>query len=540
MSQLYYQLFYRFKSTIFRSQKLKDWLKKSSPTGKPTLLTNPVEEQFQRLNILPPDTFSFQNKTQKLAGNWFPKEQDLLWQFHLHYFDFLSEAVDTEVKAALIMQWIDEVPARHAIAWHPYPTSKRICNWIWFYSRERQNLEKSFRAQIRDSLYDQLSHLRNNLEFHLLGNHLIENLKALIVGGCFFDRYWTVRKGLLLLERELFEQLEDDGGHFERSPMYHLIVLEALYASARALVESEREVPLWLKEGIHRMARYGDIIFYQNHFPLLNDSSEEVAPPYALLRGELQKMDLVTDPYIPHTLEHLKSTGLVVYNSDPLALYFDVGPIGPDYLPGHAHNDTLGVLLYYQGEPILTDSGIYEYKEGEWRHYFRSARAHNVVLIDNEEPNDIWKSFRVGYRGGPFDVSVDDTEFAANDSAYKRLRIFWRRKVKVLEHNSGVEIEDLLVNSGKPRTCEWNFHLAPGCTFEGHSTDRKVTVRAPSSLLTIELAQGDLQLEQCSSWYSDEFGKKIERPCLRASSSFPLGELRSRFRFTFEATPKAL
>jgi len=35
-------------------------------------------------------------------------------------------------------------------------------------------------------------------------------------------------KGLSILAREVPEQVLDDGGHFERSPMYHSIILEDL------------------------------------------------------------------------------------------------------------------------------------------------------------------------------------------------------------------------------------------------------------------------------------------------------------------------
>ena len=38
----------------------------------------------------------------------------------------------------------------------------------------------------------------------------------------------SLRKGKKLLLRELKEQVLNDGMHYERSPMYHLIILERL------------------------------------------------------------------------------------------------------------------------------------------------------------------------------------------------------------------------------------------------------------------------------------------------------------------------
>jgi uncharacterized heparinase superfamily protein len=80
-----------------------------------------------------------------------------------------------------------------------------------------------------DSLAVQVRWLRRRLEWHLLSNHLFANAKALMFGGAFFDGPeagdWR-EGGLRILAREVPEQVLPDGGHFERSPMYHAILLE--------------------------------------------------------------------------------------------------------------------------------------------------------------------------------------------------------------------------------------------------------------------------------------------------------------------------
>src|SRR5207253_4210622 len=69
------------------------------------------------------------------------------------------------------------------------------------------------------------------LEYHLLGNHLLANAKALVFAGAFFSgpeagRWLHI--GLKLLDSEMREQFLADGGHFERSPMYHSMLIEDL------------------------------------------------------------------------------------------------------------------------------------------------------------------------------------------------------------------------------------------------------------------------------------------------------------------------
>src|SRR5439155_3503852 len=70
--------------------------------------------------------------------------------------------------------------------------------------------------------------LRGRLEHHLLGNHLWANAKALVFAGAWFEGAEAERwldTGVRLLRREFAEQILADGGHFERSPMYHAIAL---------------------------------------------------------------------------------------------------------------------------------------------------------------------------------------------------------------------------------------------------------------------------------------------------------------------------
>ena len=44
-------------------------------------------------------------------------------------------------------------------------------------------------------------------------------------------------------------------------------------------------------------------------------------------------------------IEHLRQSGYVSVNRGPWSLIFDVANVGPDYIPGHAHADTLAFEL---------------------------------------------------------------------------------------------------------------------------------------------------------------------------------------------------
>jgi len=67
-------------------------------------------------------------------------------------------------------------------ALEPFPISLRGINWIKFL------ISHNIKEQtIGDSLYAQYSILLDYLEYHLLGNHLLENGFSLLFGSYYFQ-----------------------------------------------------------------------------------------------------------------------------------------------------------------------------------------------------------------------------------------------------------------------------------------------------------------------------------------------------------------
>ena len=112
---------------------------------------------------------------------------------------------------------------KNPIILHPYPTSLRIINTAKFISK--WDIKEDW---LYNELVSDLKFLSGRLEYHLLANHLLENAFALYIGGLITDQKEITQKGKKLLIRELKEQILNDGMHYERSPMYHVIILERL------------------------------------------------------------------------------------------------------------------------------------------------------------------------------------------------------------------------------------------------------------------------------------------------------------------------
>ena len=135
------------------------------------------------------------------------------------------------------------------------------------------------------SLSLQAKILSQKLETHLLGNHLFANGKALLFAGLFFDGeadHW-LSKSLRIFDREIDEQILNDGGNFELTPMYHAIMVADLL-DIISLIETYKDprcltLNLKCRELAPKMLRWlsymshldGDISFF-------NDSAIGIAP----------------------------------------------------------------------------------------------------------------------------------------------------------------------------------------------------------------------------------------------------------------------
>jgi hypothetical protein len=169
-----------------------------------------------------------------------------------------------------------------------------------------------------------------------------------------------------------------DGGHYERSPTYHLVVLRDLLE-----VQAAANVP-WLAGPIERMRGFAAALRRPDGAPaLFNDGAIELAPA----------LDL---PIASDGLAVFPDTGYAVVRSGGLWLAFDCGAVAPPFLPAHAHADALSVQLWWQGRPVLVDSGTSTYEPGAERDRLRSTAAHSTVTVDGGSQFEPWRAFRAG------------------------------------------------------------------------------------------------------------------------------------------------
>lgn len=338
--------------------------------------------------------------------NWANPDKTHLWNFNLHYLEFLIPLAAEYRRTQDIRcyecfrdycrSWIADNSEGTGDGWHPYTISLRLTNlWICMdgFGEIFQKDEKFFR-ELNDSMYAQYLHLQKKPELHLLGNHYFENLKAVMLGALYFGEPGIYETYKRKFRGEIQEQILPDGVHYERSMMYHKIILEDVMRAAKAVRISD--APLY-KELLTVIGKMADAMHSiegdMGHTPLFNDSGDNVARPYSALTAALKEEFGI----LPVKKNAFPDAGYCCLESGGVKIVMDAGEIAPDYMPGHGHCDGLSFELSRNGSPVFVNSGTGQY-QGPLRSHFRSTAAHNTVVIDGEEQSECWGEHRVAGR----------------------------------------------------------------------------------------------------------------------------------------------
>ena len=380
----------------------------SKRNTKSELVNQWIQSARRSQRMIGENTFNLLNETHSITkSDWNNSEWTKLWLYNLHYFDDLT-ALESNQRIdwhhALIDRWINENKIGKGCGWEPYPTSLRIVNWIKW-TLNGNSLEDHW----INSLEIQARFLSQNLEKHLLGNHIFANAKALMFAGLFFDGNEAKRwydKGCKLLERELPEQVLSDGSNFELSTMYHVIFLEDLLDLVNIHRTFKHKLPDGLEERVKPMFSWllamchpdGEISFF-------NDAALGITPSVKEIQDYGQRLNffgLLNDVSGKFLLTRLEASGYSRVELDNLVALIDRSNIGPDYLPAHAHADTLSFELSLFGKRVIVNSGTSVYGKSQERQYQRSTVSHSTVVIDGENSSEVWNGFRVARRAKVF------------------------------------------------------------------------------------------------------------------------------------------
>ncbi len=431
------QVFYRLKYVLYP--------RKPGIGLQEKLTLTPLPERVEDLLVkdiyTPPGTFNLLNIRKDYDGemDWNDGGQGKLWLYHLCAMDYLNqEGMTRDVGLSLMDSLRGYSGLKEGM--ESWPLSLRLMNIVRFVIRHKID-----NPEINGWIKVQYDYLGRHIEWHLMANHLLENLFALTTVSILLrEEHAAIRYGTLL-HKQLKEQILADGGHFERSPMYHAVILNRILDLYNLqLSNSGHPSPLAqsiLKDYAERMLGWLEQMTMPDgtwaHF---QDSTGDVAPMTKELVSYSARLG-ICPRLIP-----LGASGYRRYEKEgSYVLLIDAGDILAKYQPGHAHCSMLSFVLYLGTRPLIVDTGISSYEMEKYRSFERSTLAHNTVQIDDREQSEIWASFRMGRRAKMLQIVEKDGEFTGEMIGYGRGKIGHTRRF-ILE-DGALTIVDTL--SGK-------------------------------------------------------------------------------------------
>jgi uncharacterized heparinase superfamily protein len=496
--------------------------------------------------------FRFINESRDIGSvigqGWHP-DAARLWRYNLHYFDFLKDT-DTQTPSRddfslrLMASWHEHNGPDSEDAWDPYPTALRCVNWIkYLHGRRRRTADAP--DWLLDSLAAQVGVLERNIEYHLRGNHLFKNIVALIFAGIFFEGRAADRwrnTGLSLLRAELGEQFLPDGGHVERTPMYHALCVEDCLDCFNVLRANPGLASADVIESLAGVIRRGlrcllALTRPDGELAAFSDTAPGIAPTTAQLLGYASDLGIEVASLAQgdvYTIS-LPDSGYYGYRRGTEYLLLDCGAMGVVYQPGHGHCDLLSFEWVLAGRSLIVDSGVFDYGVTPERHFARSTAAHNTVVVDDREQGEIWGAFRLGRRPKMFSASVARDEhgnlrLAGKHDAYRHLPGgVEHRRTLTRDFSRGLVVVDELNGRGRHRATA-RFHFAPGCRLSRHQ-----------DVIAVCMADGtEMVRVSCSDNVTLRVGESEHYPAFGARTTVPVleldwhGELPARWESRFD------
>lgn len=493
------------------------------------------------------------HESHKIEKEWDVADASHLWNYNLHYLEFL---IPLAVKYAdtgeerYFLKWEEFMESwlKQSVAdsFEPYTISMRIPNLLICLELLKEKVwNTELKSRVMTSLYQQYRYLLKTQERALLANHYFENLKSIVISSLLFQELDIYHKYFDLFLKEIEEQILADGLHFERSLMYHKMILEDILRVHRALSsthhigDAEKLIPTIqiMASAMMRLERGFE------RTPLFNDAGNNVSKDKEALLWAIERhitniaavsmsnnnnnefcdacnaISEKDDGQETVAAESFEVSGYFKLYHGDTAVLFDCGEIGPSYMGGHAHCDCLSFELSVRGKPLFVNSGTGQY-QGELRSFFRSTAAHNTVMIDEREQSELWGEHRAARRIGRVKGKIRGTALMGSFQSYQGDSFL--RSLK-WNNDKTLTITDVFkAHDAEAHTARQFLHLAPGYQYERKG--KRINVVEEQALRAIVKlpAESDylIHTEGLLTAYAEDFGQYHKKQVLEIRTQF--------------------
>lgn len=332
------------------------------------------------------------------------------WCFYFHSLDmvgYLMNAYELDPKQGYLERskwflesWMEINPSSEnqasSYAWNDHSTANRVINiiYFWQYYKNSSIYNQDFANKLIDMLVIHGDFLADDKHYTKGNNHGIFQDRSLIELALLFpdmkeSQVWF-DKAMDRLMVHVTNDVTPSGVHKEHSPSYHVIILK-LFKGIHDFIMQFGIINKTLEDKVILMEDYlAYLAKPDGTLPILGDSEpgsiyllnqdniSSQALHYVISKGKLGQK--------PNNDAIYPDGGIGIFRngwdkSTPLFLLFTAAY----HSNVHKHADDLSFVLSFGKTDFFVDSGKYSYNETEaYRQYFRSAMAHNTIVVDNK------------------------------------------------------------------------------------------------------------------------------------------------------------
>ncbi|MFO1217404.1 MAG: alginate lyase family protein [Burkholderiaceae bacterium] len=488
----------------------------------------------------------------------------------------------------LLSSWLTACPYPLGLNWSsPVEHGIRLVNWsvVWFliggaaspmFEGEQGQL---LLTRWLESIYQHIRFASDNYSFYSSAdNHLIGEAAGVFVAAHTWDQWLETRKlrdeAKAILEEEVRRQFSADGVDLEQATCYHKFALQFLLAGGLCgTANGDRFTNEYWTRIEAAITFLASVMDCAGHVPAIGDSDDSevwrlshgagfdsyrslVAIGAALfqrddLQAKVQSVDASEDEQVrwlacgvgPPTdasaLDRLPTTfssggyvviGEALHSKHEFRVTFDCGPLGYNRIAGHGHADALALLISWEGDPLLVDSGTFCYSvDPEYRRYFRGTRAHNSLVVDGQDQSDYGASF-LWLRDVNTSLLEDQVQSGSHTvhachDGYTRLAdpVVHHRRIRLEMHDGPLVVEDW-IDCARPHRVEVMWHAAPGARLQRSGKQWELQTEAHTLRLEFDGGVSEEEViegrdDPPQGWVSSGFYRRAPAPVLIARAT---------------------
>ncbi len=329
-----------------------------------------------------------------LTFDWQSLERDRNWWWQLQALPFLSWYVNSfelqteEERSRYFLHCIQAIHCwiknakqnkNSPLAWHDHATAFRVrnlSNWLIFCHFTGLKVSDENRAQpLAELIIEHLDWLQIDKNYSKNTNHgfdqaMIVLTISLIYAHDDFERYRLISRERL--KGEVDFAFTREGVHKENSPGYQKMMLSRLRQLMVLSYLGEQDIPQLGGSYIRKAEEFLRAITLPNGcLPMIGDTrSGDEGLPYE----QKEKVDV---------LDYSASGYVIVRGVDALEKDFFILLKNTHESNYHRHDDDMMIYVYYDGEVVFGDGGLYKHDENdEKRKFLRSIWAHSVPFVN--------------------------------------------------------------------------------------------------------------------------------------------------------------